>query len=636
MAYINGKEIIFSPIINISEGVKKYSASVTYKAGDIVSYDGSLYSAKFDNTSNVLPTDTSRWENLNETITNLNEIRKAISGRGGEIDISAGLADCPDAIFNIPADTSLAFQEDSTSAYRKLVPVKAEEYALIKKIGGMSYKCNNLFDVNGETKKAESGIYVSDGKIKADSCSGWGGEHIVYSNIYPAGTYTMSLKSNDTSDTDYTSYGQKRILFSVQLSNIKGFSDGMFNSYYGLYLYISQSWNDSVTFTATEPFQLGFAIAAQQERSVEYYDIMLNYGETALPYEPFFKGLRDTKVTSIESRGANLIPFPYVEGGVNTTMTSNGITFTVNDNRSITINGTSTGVGYFRVASSLNLPPNTTFVLSGSNALSSSMMLYITLSKNGGWYKEYYNVGGTPCVFTTEEGCVYNIQIYVYSGNTFDNETIYPMLNYGTEAAPYKPYKADALDTFPIPTSITNREDWGRGVSEAYHNGIEYRDGRWFYVKRTKRLICNGTEGWMLGGTSDYPTSCRVELYYTDVLNASTSDIAIKSNLYPSRTSGDTYRKIIGISTSSQYIQIYDTEYNTDNIGLWKSHLAELYASGNPLVIEYALAEPIEEDITDLIDSGFIKVEGGGSIVANNTYEQDAPSTIKYTVKVGS
>ena len=65
-----------------------------------------------------------------------------------------------------------------------------------------------------------------------------------------------------------------------------------------------------------------------------------------------------------------------------------------------------------------------------------------------------------------------------------------------------------------------------------------------------------------------------------------------------------------------------------------KAHLAELYANGNPLVVEYALAEPIETDISAYLgNDSFIAVEGGGTITAVNEYEYDAPSTINYIYK---
>lgn len=75
---------------------------------------------------------------LEKTKAYLRHARKAILGRGGEISATAGLKDLPGAIFNIPADSSLAYYTDDASAYRKTVPSGVEEYAQLMSVGGMT------------------------------------------------------------------------------------------------------------------------------------------------------------------------------------------------------------------------------------------------------------------------------------------------------------------------------------------------------------------------------------------------------------------------------------------------------------------------------------------------------------------
>jgi hypothetical protein len=51
----------------------------------------------------------------------------------------------------------------------------------------------------------------------------------------------------------------------------------------------------------------------------------------------------------------------------------------------------------------------------------------------------------------------------------------------------------------------------------------------------------------------------------------------------------------------------------------------------------YGLAEPIITDISDILtDDNFIEVESGGSLEFVNEYKYAVPSTVKYTIKVGS
>jgi hypothetical protein len=54
----------------------------------------------------------------------------------------------------------------------------------------------------------------------------------------------------------------------------------------------------------------------------------------------------------------------------------------------------------------------------------------------------------------------YGLYIYVAAGTKVENVTVYPMLNVGTEAAPFKPYK-ETVDTFPIPEAVQALEGYG-------------------------------------------------------------------------------------------------------------------------------------------------------------------------------
>ena len=105
---------------------------------------------------------------LDKIVSNLRDARKAILGRGGEISSTAGLKDLPNAIFNIPADASLAFQEDSSLAYEKIVPSNAEEYAAVMKIGGLSMPNNNLCIADGYHEIKDEWVYNIDlGELEA-------------------------------------------------------------------------------------------------------------------------------------------------------------------------------------------------------------------------------------------------------------------------------------------------------------------------------------------------------------------------------------------------------------------------------------------------------------------------------------
>lgn len=67
MAYVDGQEVLFSADINITEGsggAKEYSANEIYNNGDIVIYNGLIYTPKANGIKGILPTDATAWEDL--------------------------------------------------------------------------------------------------------------------------------------------------------------------------------------------------------------------------------------------------------------------------------------------------------------------------------------------------------------------------------------------------------------------------------------------------------------------------------------------------------------------------------------------------------------------------------------------
>lgn len=250
---------------------------------------------------------------LNKTAENLRRTRKAILGRGGDISITAGLKDLPNAIFNIPADNSLSYYTDEEIAYQKIVPEGAEEYALLKKVGGMTYKCNNLlpypyvatthtnngitFTDNGDgtitangtaTKKAYFKFYLPSG-----STAFWADFNLPAGSYYlsgcPAGgsssTYriTMSLVNAENTSLPAGSDAGKGSRFSISEDAVK------------MYFQIEIFEGVSVSNLTFKP--------------------MLNVGTEPKPFETYYEGLRDTKVTEIVSKGENLelISYPIPE-----------------------------------------------------------------------------------------------------------------------------------------------------------------------------------------------------------------------------------------------------------------------------------------------------------------------------------
>lgn len=139
---------------------------------------------------------------------------------------------------------------------------------------------------------------------------------------------------------------------------------------------------------------------------------------------------------SIESK--NLIPFPYASGGAGSTVTKNGVTFTVNADQSVTVNGTTSSgtgfdfiyqgtlkkAGYYTISTKYNLPEGLLVVIRKNG------MMWMDASSSNPFVTGYYNIGDTGV----------QCSIWVPGGSTVTNAIVYPQLEYGETATAYTPY----------------------------------------------------------------------------------------------------------------------------------------------------------------------------------------------------
>ena len=375
---------------------------------------------------------------LNKTASLLQSTKKAIIGRGGNLTINAGFKDLPEAIFNIPSNDSLSFIEANTVSYVQCIPSDVGKNALINKVGGMSYKTVNLYNA-----VLEQGGINNLGELTNTTTRLRNVDYIVLS----AGTYTLSFPQGfyavvRTYSTDEEYVASESTTYST---------------------------DNLVTFTISTTRKIKFNFKKSADGAISPSDIseiMLNVGDTALPYEPYFEGLRDAKPTGLESRGANLLSFPFAEGDVDATVERQGITYTVNADRSVTAKGTASGSSFFILSRTLNL---------GDKMIGSSVNGGTNGSFSGSRYIGYNPNNGLTV-------------ISIASGLSID-ETFYPMINRGTEAVPYKPFIAEPIDTLEIPEAVQNLLGYGVGKSLDECNYIDF--GRKVFVNEYE--VADGT-----------------------------------------------------------------------------------------------------------------------------------------------
>jgi hypothetical protein len=154
--------------------------------------------------------------------------------------------------------------------------------------------------------------------------------------------------------------------------------------------------------------------------------------------------------------GKNLLP------SINTTRTRNGVTFTHNEDGSISLSGTASADAAYPInvdstGNSRNVPLSAgSYIVSGGSATSPTTV----------YMQAYYGtIGGADrysmSTFTLEADGTMGAYIYVKSGTNTNGKTIYPMVEAGSTATSYEPYVGGTPapnPSYPQPISAVTGE----------------------------------------------------------------------------------------------------------------------------------------------------------------------------------
>lgn len=477
------------------------------------------------------------------------------------------------------------FVTDDTVAYRKFVPETALPFAAIERVGGMSYKCKNLANMLDFRKNY--GVINADGSLTISVS--WDLDcNATYTGKLKSGTYTIT---NLSEKTMYVMFSSSDYSNSVAVGGKR-------------------------TFTYDGSSFLRFQFESQSANVRTTYKIMLNEGSTALPYEPYFDGIRHAAGTAIESEGANLF-------SNKTTYQRVGLTFAF-DGSQVSITGTATDT-YATIAEYQALPfgieAGKTYSLS---AIGASFQIAMWFYNSSGALLETLVSGQSAKTIPSSVTRASLFFRQATKGETY-NENVYIMLNEGNTDLEYAPY---FKTTYEIPEAVQALDGYGWGTSANYNNHFAYKDdGSVTWNKLVTRRVYTGTEAW--------------KLYTADGVNQFYLEFSIPSSRDEITTCCSHFESISIADRQSNYGTCYSGQnslcFNIQDIATieeWKAKLAEWNAEGNPLTVICALLNPVVTDITDLISpDNFIQVEGGGTLTFVNEYQQAVPSTVLYLTK---
>lgn len=286
---------------------------------------------------------------------------------------------------------------------------------------------------------------------------------------------------------------------------------------------------------------------------------------------------------SLELRhaGKNVLPWPYASGEKRV---HNGITFTVNEDGSITANGTGEGdKAVFVLGTGLKISKQSITSGAGSSA--------------------------TDGVFTLSDMARYNPNKDTASmnldsvGKTYENVTYYPQAEVGAVATEY--IKTVGLNVYTAQFGETvygGRYDWitGKLVIEWY--GEELQDAY----------------NWGSGATEagEVWFRCVLEHVVYGELNAVKPESVVCSHYI----SGSQVKVVQGSGVNG-VMRFYGTGFTT--LDDWQTYLAEQKAAGTPVQVVYRLAEPIEIQLTPTIITAVEPVQ-------NNTLYGDGVIEVEY------
>lgn len=294
-------------------------------------------------------------------------------------------------------------------------------------------------------------------------------------------------------------------------------------------------------------------------------------------------------VDSVQVSGNNL----FLNNAV--TETKSGITFTVNTNKSITVNGTNStsGSAVFYTGYNESLPAGS-YTLSGTSSLTGSAEIEIKIKRVRGTF-EWFSINSslhTKTLNIATGDIIDSFYVTVRAGQTADNVKVYPMLNVGSTALPYEPYNG-SITQLPIPREL--------------HRIGDVADKCITRVKSIydKRIVLDGTENWELRQGIQNSFSLKMsELIIKGVSN----------NYIPLTAYNRDTRTGIYLSTT---INIIITDFACSTVEGLKAKLTE-----NPVIVYY---QSTAYDGTNGLDvclteyqTGFVELDGTESMTLGN------------------
>lgn len=233
--------------------------------------------------------------------------------------------------------------------------------------------------------------------------------------------------------------------------------------------------NDGIgkaTFTTKSEFTVNSAGILQNysaNNTLPLTDICIVEGTEAKPFEEYGASPSIEHEAPIESVGDNI---NYIDLSNLTEQTIVGVKVTQNKDGSFTLNGTSNNSYGFNVAVKngkilkANTPYSLKVTTTGSASSTSNSQIAIREDENTNLVNVSFS-GNSKIYTPTKDETINYLRIYLDTGVTFTNFTVYPKLEKGTIATPYSPYGQGSIEIYSYTQNLFDKTKTSKAIGSA-------------------------------------------------------------------------------------------------------------------------------------------------------------------------
>ena len=269
-----------------------------------------------------------------------------------------------------------------------------------------------------------------------------------------------------------------------------------------------------------------------------------------------------------------------------TTKTISGVTFTKNSDGTITANGTATaGFNYMINNYTWRTLPAGTYILSdgvdGEN--NNTYFTYLDVQNDDSLYLS--TISTNTRTYSTSFD--FKTRIVVRSGVTLNNVVFKPMIEKGSTATSYEPYKSQ---TYPINLGSIELCKIGD-----YQDRIYKDNGKWYLNKQIGKVVLDGSENWN-NDSGTQGTNYRHNIYYASRMTIPTaigSNNTYISNYFIASNMGTDAVELGKFYMSGIWL-VFPDKNKVYDLAQWKTWL-----STHNTIVYYVLATPTTTEITD-------------------------------------